>query len=103
MSRNLLKSAANEVDTAKEATSHTETSDRLETLANKLRSQAERDSTPALGTLDRVHTKLRRIEDQTDDATIRETIESAREDIMDFLETLDDRGMQQHGWGEENA
>lgn len=100
MTHNLLSQAADGVDSARKATSDAGTSDRLETLANRLRSQAERDSTPALGTLDRVHTKLRTIEEQTDDTTVRETIEAARDDIMAFLETLDDRGMQQHGWGE---
>jgi len=100
MTRDILTDAADEVDTAKEAISDPEARDRLETLANQLRSQASREATPALGALDRIHVKLRDIEGQTDTTTVTEAIEHAREDILAFLETLDDRGMKQHGWTE---
>jgi hypothetical protein len=100
MARELLTNAADEVDTAKEAIPDPEARDRLETLVNRLRSQADREATPALGVLDRIHVKLRDIERQTDETTVTEAIERAREDVLAFLETLDDRGMKQHGWTE---
>jgi ectoine hydroxylase-related dioxygenase (phytanoyl-CoA dioxygenase family) len=97
MTTDLLYRAADQVDAAREATTDTEVSDRLQTLANQLRSQAGRDATPALGTLDRIHAKLREIEAQTDETASRAAIERARDDILAFLQTLDDRGMKQHG------
>ncbi len=103
MTRNLLTDAADEVDTAKEATPDPEARNRLETLGTQLRSQANRNATPALGALDRIHVKLRNIEGQTDEPAVTEAIERAREDILAFLETLDDRGMKQHGWTGNNG
>lgn len=96
MTRDLLRQAAEKVDAAGADVAGAETSDRLAVLADRLRSQAEREATPALGVLDRVHAKLREIETETDEPAVGETLESAREDVMSFLETLDDRGMKQH-------
>lgn len=101
MTRDLLTHAAEEVDTAKRAVGNQDLGDRLDTLADQLRSQADRTATPALGTLDRVHAKLREIEHQTDDTTVTEALERARQDILSFLDTLDDRGMKQHGWSQD--
>jgi hypothetical protein len=97
MTRDLLTDAADEVAAAKRATTDPAVSDRLETLAGRLRSQAERETTPALGVLDRVGTKLRDIEADTDDPTVGDSLARARANILSFLDTLDDRGMAQHG------
>lgn len=97
MTRDLLRRAAGEVEAAREAIPEPEARDRLEALSDQLRAQAERGTTPALGALDRVHVKLGEIQRQTGQATATEAIERAREDILAFLETLDDRGMKQHG------
>jgi hypothetical protein len=92
-SRDLLTAAADEVGTASGAVPDSELRERLEVLAGQLRSQAEREVTPALGVLDRVQTKLRGIQRQTNDATATAAIERARDDIPAFLDTLDDREM----------
>ena len=97
MARDLLHHAADEVETAREDVPDTDTSDRLEVLADQLRSQADREATPALGALDRIHTKLRTIEARFSEPTVSEPLARARENILSFLETLDDRGMKQHG------
>lgn len=102
MTYDLLYHAAEEVDTAGKNVSDTDTSDRLESLADQLRSQGDRETTPALGTLARIHTKLRTIETEADEPTVSEALERARKHILSFLETLDDRGMKQHG-GSRNA
>ncbi|WP_425433274.1 DUF7553 family protein [Haloarcula nitratireducens] len=99
MTRDTLYHAAREVDTARESASEMETSDRLAVLADQLRSQADRKATPALGTLDRIHTKLRTIETEANEPAVSEALEQARRHILSFLETLDDRGMKQHGGG----
>jgi len=96
MSRNLLVQAIDAVDTAREAITDSETDDRLAQLKSHLDSQAERDATPALGTLDRVQTKLRDIEDEANDPAVEESLADARQHILSFLGTLDDRGMKQH-------
>lgn len=97
MARDLLHHAADEVETAREDMPDTDTSNRLEVLTDQLRSQADRESTPALGALDRIHTKLRTIEAQASEPTVSEALSRACEHILSFLETLDDRGMKQHG------
>lgn len=97
MARNLLNHAAGEVDAASEAVTDPDTRDRLAGLADQLRSQAEREATPALGALDRIHTKLREIQHYTGEPSASEALENAQDDILSFLETLDDRGMKQHG------
>lgn len=97
MSRDLLTEAVDEVETAKETVRDSGVRDRLETLAGQLQSQARRETTPALGALDRIRTKLGEIGDQTDETAVAEPLERARDDILSFLETLDDRGMSQHG------
>lgn len=97
MSREPLTDAADELDAARDQTADPAVCDRLETLAGCLRSQADREATPALGTLDRVQVKLREIEDQTDDTTVVAAVDSACEQILSFLGTLDDRAMTQHG------
>lgn len=102
MTHDLLYQAAEAVDTAGEEVSDTDTSDRLGSLADQLRSQADRETTPALGVLDRIHTKLRAIETEADEPTVSEALERARNHVLSFLETLDDRGMKQHG-GRRNA
>lgn len=96
MSRDLLVQAADAVETASETTTDSEIGDRLDQLKTHLQSQANRDATPALGTLDRVLVKLREIEDETSDSTVAESLEEAQEHILSFLGTLDDRGMKQH-------
>lgn len=79
MARNLLADAADEVNTAKEAVSDPDARDRLEVLADRLQSQADRKTTPAFGVLDRIHAELREIERQTDDPIATGAIERARE------------------------
>lgn len=96
MSRDALVEAIDAVETAGEAAPDTEVEERLDQLKSHLETQATRDGTPALGTLDRVQTKLREITEETSDSTVAESLEEAREYILSFLETLDDRGMQQH-------
>ncbi|MGB9965165.1 DUF7553 family protein [Halobacterium hubeiense] len=96
MSRDRLVRAIDAVDTAREATTDGEIGERLAQLVSHLESQADRDSTPALGTLDRVQTKLRDIEDETSDPTVEDALADARQHILSFLGTLDDRGMKQH-------
>lgn len=96
MARKSLVEAAEEVNSAREATSDPDVGDRLDALSDQLRAQADRDAPPALGVLDRIHVKLREIEQQTDEATVTESIERARQELLTFLGTLDDRGMKQH-------
>jgi len=96
MSRELLEQAVDAVETARESTTDSETDERLAQLKTHLQSQADRDATPALGTLDRVQTKLRDIEDESDNSRVAESLAEARERILSFLGTLDDRGMKQH-------
>lgn len=96
MSRDRLVRAINAVGTAREATTDGETGDRLAQLESHLESQANRDTTPALGTLDRVQTKLHEIEDEASDPTVEGSLADARQHILSFLGTLDDRGMKQH-------
>jgi len=96
MSRELLEQAVDAVETARESTTDSETDERLAQLKTHLQSQADRDATPALGTLDRVQTKLRDIEDESDNSRVAESLAEAREQILSFLGTLDDRGMKQH-------
>jgi len=55
---------------------------------------------PALGGLGRSHLKLRDIEGQTDEPTVTEASERAREDILAFLELPDGWGMKQYGRAE---
>ncbi len=84
------------VDTARESTTADDIGDRLAQLGSHLESQANRDTTPALGVLDRIQTKLREIEDETSDPAVEASLADAREHILSFLGTLDDRGMKQH-------
>lgn len=99
MSRILLNDAANEVETAKEHATDGELRERLELFSDQLRSQADRETTPALGALDRIQVKLREIEQDTDSPVVSESIHRAREGVLSFLGTLDDRGMRQHTGG----
>ena len=71
--------------------------DRLEKLTTRIESQAERDTTPALGTLDRVQHSIEEVASDADDEAVKVRLENGREHIFSFLETLDDRGMKQHG------
>jgi len=103
MTRDLLRDAAGEIDAAIEAVTDPEVRDSLETHADRLRSQAEREATPALGALDRIQNGLADVAADDDDETVVGHLERAREGIFDFLGTLDDRGMTQHGWTEDGA
>lgn len=96
MSRDALVKAIEAVETARDATEDPARRERLEQLAAHLQTQADRDATPALGTLDRVQTKLRNIHADTEEGTVADALEEAREHILSFLATLDDRGMKQH-------
>jgi hypothetical protein len=96
MPRDLLERAHDAVETARDATASSDRQDRLGQLATHLRSQIHREATPALGTLDRVQTKLREIKDDTDEESVVDAVADAREHILSFLGTLDDRGMKQH-------
>lgn len=100
MSRDLLYDAIEEVEATREALPDGEVSDRLETLSSRLESQAERDATPALGTLDRIQNGLEEVASEADDEAVTDRLETARERIFSFLETLEDRGMKQHGWSQ---
>ncbi len=102
MTRDLLHQAADEVETGRDEAADTDASDRLGTLSDQLRSQAERNTTPALGALDRIQQALREVAAETDDETVGDHLETAQGRILSFLETLDDRGMRQHG-GDRNA
>ncbi|PSQ18623.1 hypothetical protein BRD00_04890 [Halobacteriales archaeon QS_8_69_26] len=99
MTRDPLYRAADRVDEAAEA-ADPDASDRLAGLAGQLRSQADREATPALGGLDRIHSKLRDVEGAVEDPEVAAPIADAREDVLSFLETLPDRGMRQHGRSE---
>jgi len=100
MSRNLLHRAADEVEAARADATDPDATDRLGTLGDHLRSQAERDATPALGALDRIQHGLGEVAEETDDEAVTDRLDGARERILSFLGTLDDRGMKQHGWSE---
>lgn len=86
------------MDATREEVTDADTDDRLSKLAERLRTQADRNVTPALGSLDRIQLALREIAATTDDETVRTGLETAREEIFSFLGTLEDRGMKQHGW-----
>lgn len=96
MSRDLLVQAVDAVKTARDATTSSDKRERLEQLGSQLQAQVDRDATPALGALDRIQTKLREIENDTDEETVTDGLAEAREHILSFLGTLDDRGMKQH-------
>ena len=97
MTHDTLVHAVNAVETASEDASDTEISERLDQLAGHLRSQAERDGPPALGGLDRIQHSLQEVATQTDQEAVTTRMDEARDLIFSFLDTLDDRGMQQHG------
>jgi len=99
MTRDFLRQAADAVEAGQDGVADTEARERLERLSDQLRSQAERSTTPALGALDRIQRALREVAAETDDETVADHLETARERILSFLETLDDRGMRQHGEG----
>lgn len=96
MSRELLTEAREAIEDARDSTTSTDRRERLHRFAAQLQSQADRETTPALGTLDRVQTKLRDIQAESDEDSVADALQRAREHILDFLGTLDDRGMQQH-------
>lgn len=96
MPRDTLQQAIDGVETGREHTADGDIEERLTQLESHLESQANRDATPALGTLDRIHTKLGEVEDETSDSRVAESVATAREHILRFLDTLDDRGMKQH-------
>lgn len=96
MSRILLNDAANEVETARAHATDGELRERLELFSDQLRAQADRETTPALGVLDRIQVKLRDIEQHTDSPVVSESVHRAREEVLSFLGTLEDRGMRQH-------
>ena len=100
MYRDELENAVEEIEATKRAVSDEEVKNRLETLSSRLQSQAERETTPALGALDRIQNSLAEIAAESGDETVTERLENAREGIFSFLETLDDRGMKQHGWSQ---
>jgi hypothetical protein len=100
MTRDLLHQTAREVENVRDDVDDDDVRNRLATLADRLQSQAEREATPALGTLDRIQNALREIAAEIDDETVSDRLENAREQIFEFLGTLDDRGMKQHGWSE---
>lgn len=103
MARTLLHKAADEVDATRAELQDAETDERLSTLAERLRTQADREATPALGALDRIQLALQEITAEIDDETVADGLETAREAIFSFLETLDDRGMKQHGWSQDTG
>lgn len=86
------------MDATREEVTDADLDDRLTKLAERLRTQADRKATPALGSLDRIQLALQEIAATTDDETVRTGLETAREEIFSFLGTLEDRGMKQHGW-----
>ena len=97
MTHNTLVQAVRAVEAASADAHDAEISERLDQLAAYLRSQAERDGTPALGGLDRIHHSLQEAASQTDQESVTTRIDEARDHIVSFLDTLDDRGMKQHG------
>jgi hypothetical protein len=97
MTRDLLHEAADQIDAAREGTTDPGASNRLVTLADGVRTQADREAPVALGTLDRIQHALGEIAAGAADEAVADRLESARERIRSFLETLDDRGMRQHG------
>ena len=103
MARELLPQALNEAIQASDAATDSATSNRLDNLAERLRHQAaEKQSTPALGALDRIRYGLEEVAEQSSNEAVSEPLAHAQEHIMSFLKTLDDRGMTQHGWTPEN-
>lgn len=98
MTHDLLHQAADEVEATGEQLTDPATRTRLSTLADQLRAQADREAPPALGALARVQHALREIAADTDDEEVHARLEYAIEQLVSFLETLDDRGMTQHGW-----
>ena len=99
MDRELLIQASEEAEQAIQAVNDSETQERLEGLVDRLRFQAEeKQSTPALGTLDRIQQSFEEIAEQTSNEEVAESLNTAREHIFSFLGTLEDRGMTQHGW-----
>lgn len=95
----MLVQAVEAIERARDSTPNPERRERLDRFSSRLQSQAEREATPALGTLDRIHTKLGNIEAETDDQTVTDSLTQAREHVLSFLGTLEDRGMKQHREG----
>jgi hypothetical protein len=97
MTHDTLVQAVNAVEAASEDAHDTEISERLDQLAAHLQSQAEREGSPALGGLDRIQHSLQEVASRTDQEAVTTRIDKARDLIFSFLDTLDDRGMKQHG------
>ena len=97
MTHDTLVNAVSAVEGASEEAHDTEISERLDQLAGYLQLQADRDGTPALGGLDRIQHSLQEVASQTDQEAVTTRIGEARDLIVSFLDTLNDRGMQQHG------
>jgi len=87
------------VHAGREATTDPEASNRLRARSEQFRSRAERDPTPALGTLDRIQHALKQIAAGSDDQVVSGHLEAGRNHVFSFLETFDDQGMGQHGRG----
>ena len=70
MTHDTLVQAVNAVEAASEDAHDTEISERLDQLAGRLQSQAERDGTSALGGLDRIQHSLQEVASQTDQEAV---------------------------------
>lgn len=97
MTHEMLVQAVRAVEAASDEARDPEISARLARLADHLRMQAEREGTPALGGLDRIHHALQEVTTQTEVEAVITQVDDAQIRIVSFLDTLDDRGMKQHG------
>jgi hypothetical protein len=87
MTRDALASAADRLeDPVGEASD--ETAERLETIADQLRSLAEADTDPDHGRLARIESKLHDVADEGGD-DVASAVDAALEDIHEFRETLE--------------
>ncbi|MFC4451606.1 DUF7553 family protein [Halorussus aquaticus] len=86
--RTELREAAERLDSAREASSDDETGERLESLAERLRTMADSERGPDHGTLARLEHNLQDVQSALDDEQA-ETVQSALGDVRAYRETVE--------------
>ena len=86
--RDQLRTAADELEELTETVSKRDVGDRLDDLADRLRSMADADRGPDHGSLDRLTHNLREVRDDLDDEGA-ETIGSALGHVRSYRETVE--------------
>lgn len=88
MTREDLASASDRLESAADATSDGDATERLQDLAGQLDALATRDRGPDHGRLARIGIALDDLQDDVDDAVATE-IDDARDDVVAYRETVE--------------